>query len=63
MLAIAAVTRLAAIDPLREGGRWLAMQLYAESGRRGAALRQFEPCRMILDRELGAVDRLRDGAV
>jgi DNA-binding SARP family transcriptional activator len=45
--------RLLALDPLRESAhRWL-MQLLAQQGRYGAALKQYQTCRAVLARELG----------
>lgn len=42
-----------ALDPLHEPAhRWL-MQLYALSGQRAAALRQYRECVRILEGELG----------
>jgi DNA-binding SARP family transcriptional activator len=40
-------------DPLREDVHRQVMSLYAESGQRPLALRQFEACREVLARELG----------
>lgn len=50
--AIAAATRLLALDPLDESIHRTLMRLHAEGGRRGAALRQYEACATILRREL-----------
>jgi predicted ATPase/DNA-binding SARP family transcriptional activator len=51
--AIAAAQRALAVDELAEDmHRWL-IQLYAASGDRAAALRQFERCVLVLERELG----------
>jgi predicted ATPase/DNA-binding SARP family transcriptional activator/uncharacterized protein HemY len=51
--AIGAAQRYLAIDELAEEIHRRLIQLYALSGDRGAALRQFERCREALERELG----------
>jgi DNA-binding SARP family transcriptional activator len=51
--AIAAAQRLIALDPLREDGHRLLMQLYASVGRRAEAIRQFVICSDKLRQELG----------
>lgn len=51
--AIQAVLRLLAIDPLEEVGHRTLMRLYAVQGRRAAALRQYQVCVSVLQRELG----------
>jgi DNA-binding SARP family transcriptional activator/predicted ATPase len=45
--------RWLALDPLEEAVHRRLMQLYAQAGQAGAALRQFEECARILDEELG----------
>jgi len=50
---IAAAQRLLSLDPLREDGHRILMNLYAADGRRSDALRQFAHCREIMRRELG----------
>ena len=50
--AIVIVERLLALDPLLEWGHSTLMRLYARTGRREAALRQYEECARILRREL-----------
>ena len=45
--------RLLALDTLEESSHRLLMHLYAQSGRRAAAYRQYESCRRILKEELG----------
>jgi DNA-binding SARP family transcriptional activator len=45
--------RLLALEPFDETVHRTLMRLYAESGRRSAALRQYELCVDVLDRELG----------
>jgi len=45
--------RLLNLDPLREEAHRGLMRLYAQSGRRGAALQQYEQCRERHQRELG----------
>ncbi len=52
-LAIAAATRLVALDPLHEKTHCLLMRLYLKQGRQTAALKQYRLCREILQRELG----------
>ncbi|MCJ9700164.1 BTAD domain-containing putative transcriptional regulator [Bradyrhizobium sp. SHOUNA76] len=46
-------TRLLAADPLQERVHCTLMKLYAQQGRRGAALRQYRTCVELLSRELG----------
>ncbi len=52
--ALAAGQRLLDLDPLGEDAHRALMRRYAESGEIGAALRQYEKCREILQRELSA---------
>lgn len=66
--AIETGLRLLALDPLHEPVHRALMALYARQGRHDAALRQFELCRELLQRELGALpqaatQQLRDGLV
>jgi DNA-binding SARP family transcriptional activator len=51
--AVDAARRWLALDPLHEPAHRQLMRIYAWSGRRGAALRQFQACRRVLDEELG----------
>ena len=51
--AIEAASRRLALDPLDEAGHLRLMDLYARSGDRAAALRQYRACVAVLDRELG----------
>ncbi|RME46999.1 MAG: hypothetical protein D6791_06915, partial [Chloroflexi bacterium] len=51
--AIAWAKRYLETDDLAEGVHRRLIQLYADVGDRGAALRQFEQCAAILERELG----------
>ncbi len=51
--AIADGHRWLALDPLHEPAHRQLMRLYAWSGQRGAALRQYRACVRVLDRELG----------
>lgn len=51
--AIAAAQRALAVDPLAEEMHRQLIALYAAAGDRTAALRQFEHCVVILERELG----------
>lgn len=52
--AIQTALRLLGLDPLQESTHQILMRLYAKSGRRGAALMQYQRCVEILQRELGA---------
>ena len=45
--------RLLALDPLREATHRVIMQLHARRGHFAAALKQYEQCRRLLQRELG----------
>ncbi|HWP35553.1 MAG TPA: AAA family ATPase [Thermodesulfobacteriota bacterium] len=51
--AIQTALRLLALDPLQEPAHRALMRLYAGQGRRGAALRQYQLCVSVLQRELG----------
>ncbi|MCI0547166.1 MAG: AAA family ATPase [Candidatus Rokubacteria bacterium] len=51
--AILTAVRFLALDPLEEVVHRMLMHLYAEAGRRGAALRQYQVCVDLLERELG----------
>jgi adenylate cyclase len=51
--AIATALQLLAIDTAREETHRLLMRLYAETGQRAQALRQYQVCREALSRELG----------
>jgi DNA-binding SARP family transcriptional activator len=51
--AVQTAGRLLAIDPLQEAVHRALMQLYLGQGRRGAALRQYQICVAVLQRELG----------
>lgn len=51
--AMAAATRLIALDPLHERTHRVLMGLYLKQGRQAAALKQYQLCREILQRELG----------
>ena len=70
--AIIAAQRLIALDPLREDGHRLLMQLFADVGRRSEAIRQFATCSDHLRRELDVApdektivlaDAIRSGAL
>jgi DNA-binding SARP family transcriptional activator/TolB-like protein len=50
--AIALAHRLVLLDPLRESSHRLLMKIYAQQGQRAAAIRQFQSCSDILEREL-----------
>jgi DNA-binding SARP family transcriptional activator len=45
--------RLIALDPLQESVHRTLMRLYAQLGRRGSALQQYQLCVGVLQRELG----------
>jgi DNA-binding SARP family transcriptional activator len=53
--AIDAASRRLGLDPLDEAGHVRLMDLFARSGDRAAALRQYRLCVATLDRELGVV--------
>lgn len=50
--AIEIAQRLVAMDPLREPSHRLLMQIYADSGQRAAALKQYATCAAVLAAEL-----------
>ncbi len=50
---VAQAQRLVDLDPLREEGHQLLMQLWAADGQISAALAQYERCVQLLDQELG----------
>jgi tetratricopeptide (TPR) repeat protein len=52
-VAVQTALKLLALDPLQEPVHRALMRLYAEGGRRGAALRQYQQCVSVLARELG----------
>ncbi len=56
--AIQAALQLLRLDPLLESGHRALMRLYMQQGRRGAALRQYQACVSVLERELGAAPEL-----
>jgi len=51
--AVQAALRLLALEPLEESVHRTLMELYVQLGRRGAALRQYQSCVSVLERELG----------
>jgi DNA-binding SARP family transcriptional activator len=51
--AVQTAGRLLALDPLREDVHRTLMRLYRRQGRRGAALRHYQVCVGVLERELG----------
>jgi TolB-like protein len=53
--AIAAAQRLLALDPVREETHRLLMRLHAVAGERAQALRQYDHCRDVLQRDLQAM--------
>ena len=52
-LATASAKRWVDLDPLHEAAHRALMRLYAQSGDRSAALRQYRTCVAVLERELG----------
>ena len=52
-VAIRTATRLLALDPTREAAHRTLMHLYLQTGRRAAAVRQYQACERLLSRELG----------
>jgi DNA-binding SARP family transcriptional activator/tetratricopeptide (TPR) repeat protein len=53
-LAIRTAARILVVDPLQEPVHRTLMRLYAQHGRRAAALRQYQICITTLQRELGS---------
>jgi DNA-binding SARP family transcriptional activator len=51
--AVDAARRFLSLDPLHEPAHRQLMRIYAWSGRRGAALRQYQACQRVLADELG----------
>ena len=51
--AVQTAVRLLGLDPAQEAVHRTLMRLYARQGRRGAALRQYQACIAVLERELG----------
>lgn len=51
--AVQAATRLLAFDPLQEDVHRTLMRLHVRQGRRAAALRQYQTCVAVLQKELG----------
>ncbi len=51
--AIRTAVRLLGLDPLQEAVHRALMRLYGRQGRRGAALKQYQVCLGVLQRELG----------
>ena len=52
--AVQTAIRVLGLDPAQETVHRSLMKLYAQQGRRGAALRQYQNCVGVLERELGA---------
>src|SRR5207249_4722238 len=50
---VALFVRLLGLDPAQEAVHRTLMRLYTRQGRRGAALRQYQACVGVLERELG----------
>jgi predicted ATPase/DNA-binding SARP family transcriptional activator len=51
--AVTYARRWVALDPLHEPAHYLLMRLYARTGQRAAALRQYEECARLLGEEMG----------
>ncbi|HKZ04738.1 MAG TPA: BTAD domain-containing putative transcriptional regulator, partial [Methylomirabilota bacterium] len=51
--AAQAATRLLALDPVQEDAHRTLMRLHAQAGRRATALRQYQTCVALLQKELG----------
>jgi DNA-binding SARP family transcriptional activator len=51
--AIVYIRRWVGVDPIHEPAHRQLMTLYAQTGQRAAALRQYQVCEELLDRELG----------
>ena len=60
--AIQTAVRLLGLDPLQEAVHRTLMRLYAHQGRRGAALKQYQVCVGVLQRELGQSPRRKRGS-
>lgn len=54
-VALVHANRLLALDPLHEPAHRMVMRLYAASGERAAALRQYQQCVELLDEELATL--------
>ena len=61
--AVDTALRLLGLDPTQEAVHRTLMQLYASQGRRAAALRQYQLCVDVLQRELGVEPESRTRAV
>ena len=53
--ALSHARQLVALDPLYEGAQRLLIRLYVKTGQPGLALRQYEKCKTLLDKELGVL--------
>lgn len=53
--AVQTAVRLLGLDPAQEAVHRVLMRLHARQGRRGAALRQYQACVNVLERELGVM--------
>src|SRR5262245_1987875 len=53
-LALESALQLLTLDPLQEPAHRALMRLYVQLGRRGAALRQYQVCTAVIERELRA---------
>lgn len=61
--AIGHARRWLALDPLQEAPQRALMRLYARSGQRSAALRQYQECERLLRAELGAAPQAETSAL
>ena len=61
--AVQTALKLLGLDPLQEPVHRVLMRLYADLGRRAAALRQYQQCVSVLARELGAEPEPRTKAL
>ena len=61
--AIGHARRWLALDPLQEAPQRALMRLYARSGQRSAALRQYQECERLLREELGAAPQTETSAL
>src|SRR5205809_6424002 len=52
--AVQTAIRLLGLEPAEQAVHRTLMRLYARQNRQGAALRQYQPCCLVLERELAA---------
>ncbi|BBO90561.1 AfsR/SARP family transcriptional regulator [Desulfosarcina ovata] len=53
--AVSHARQLVALDPLDEGAQRLLIRLYEKAGHPGLAIRQYEKCKALLEKELGVL--------